>query len=279
MSEGDTDFEAAGLYGDHVFPPPPDCSRWIPRDMQINGMEYEIFRRPRLFRYAQLRKEIDPNYVDGEGLTEALVGDDLERDKLLYESKLWILDFDVDVQGDTKTLRITFVWPNLLIPFEELQRRTRHCPRGILDFFDEGLYPLAVVFDETDTSKCTLTVRSSEWPSVKEVRYVRFSERPFGMLEVDREEADAAESMALGRLQIIRPGEAVKYDGKRYEFTAPTQWEHLNRLVAAKGEFVDCVKGLKRYFSRPPDAKRFYEAAIEPKGKGSGGDYTYRLKI
>lgn len=171
---------------DELDSPPLRGERWDYHEIKINGVEYEVIRRPRVFPYAVWRKWKDPLY-DDFGVRKFLP--DPEADEAyadyLHEQKLWCFEFDVDVQADRKTLRIIFEWPQFFPTFKDISQPSALYPQGLLTFLGHTLFPIAVRMDEADPADCELTAAYGDWSSVTEIRYVVYEVIPFGMLEVD----------------------------------------------------------------------------------------------
>ena len=190
MPDGDTDFEVAVLYGDDVLPPPPDCTRWIPRDIQINGVFYPIVRRPRLFRFAELRNFEDPEYCDDGELPDGGNPNDVEYQDRVFVSKLWCLEFDVDIQGARKTLRVQFLWRPFRPSYSDIEHTPDMYPHGVRTYLGHSLYPVTVRMNQAQPSECEIDAPLGVWNTVHEIRYVEYKQTPFGMLPEDREEVE-----------------------------------------------------------------------------------------
>lgn len=80
-------------------------------------------------------------------------------------------------------------------------------------------------------------------------------------------------------VRVIQDGAALEYGGKTYVFGGNKRWLIVRRLIAAAGDYAECGKGLKAQFANHPQAKAFYEAAIEAEGLGRKGTGRYRLKV
>ena len=94
-----------------------------------------------------------------------------------------------------------------------------------------------------------------------------------------RETAAAGMAGTAGRIKVIREGESLEYDGKKYAFGGSARWRNMGRMATARGEFVACDKGLKGLFANNKEAKAFYDAAIEAEGLGRNGTGRYRLRF
>ena len=80
------------------------------------------------------------------------------------------------------------------------------------------------------------------------------------------------------RCQVIREGEALRFDEKPYTFGGAKRWRNIIVLITANGAYVKCDKKLKGFFSKDKEANAFYEAAIEAEGQGRNGTGRYRMK-
>lgn len=121
-------------------------------------------------------------------------------------------------------------------------------------------------------------------------RYVKFLSTPsFAELgsegEVENEGADGESrtedsgSRVAEKVKVIRDGAVLDYGGKTYAFVGNKRWQNVRLLIAAAGEYAECGKGLKAQFANHPQAKAFYEAAVEAEGLGRKGTGRYRLKV
>ena len=240
------------------------------------------------------RFEIAPrvsNLWENAFATDSFNDDDLEY----YERQKEYTEF-VFV-GEKRTLTVTATFP----PAPGAVLKSITLPRTVDGerilgrmTFEGGLRPVIIVnghwgaTDRDDLLEIERVRRSREQiggagagrPAVPGVSVRAVGEASAGDAGVQApSERHEDEALRACRFKIIRRGKAVEYEGKPYVFTAPKQWEFLERLWAAQGAYVDCGKGLKRFFSRPQGADKFYRKAIEPKGEGCNGDGTYRLKI
>lgn len=91
------------------------------------------------------------------------------------------------------------------------------------------------------------------------------------------EAAQTAEPSA--RLRVIRPGEALEYCGRLYKFDGDKRWELVMKLIDGNGQYVDCGKGLKGFFTSSKEAKAFFEAAVEAEATGPTGRQRYKLRV
>lgn len=167
-----------------------NCMHWRLQPIEINNVEYQVTRRPRLFRYADMMAAENPDFIDLKGYEASERIDDGKYQQLVYESKLWCLEFDVDKQGDRKTLRISFEWPGFFPTFENINQPSEIYPQGLLTFLGHSVFPISVRVNDTDPKDCAMTAAIGDWSSVREIRYVCYENTPFGMLEEDREEAE-----------------------------------------------------------------------------------------
>ena len=198
MPDGDADIGASGRQGADGWPVPPDCTRWRPRKIDINGAFYDIVRRPRLFRYAELRHFQDPGYTVCVDLPDGGDPDNAEYQERAYESRLWCMEFDADVQGDRKTLRVSFVWPDLFPTFEDVSKPSAVYPQGVKTFLGHELHPVEIWMNLASPQDCRMFAARRDWPSVREIRYVEYEAAAFGMLAEDREAAGAVAGAAAG---------------------------------------------------------------------------------
>lgn len=90
---------------------------------------------------------------------------------------------------------------------------------------------------------------------------------------------EGTEETGVNRVAIIRDGAVLEYGGKTYNFNGAKRWGLVRALMAAKGEYVECGKGLKGYFAKHKEAKAFFDSAVEAEGLGRKGTGRYRLKI
>ena len=261
MPEGDTRFEMGRTTGDLVLPPPPDCSRWIPRDIQINGVFYPIVRRPRLFRYAELRQAENPEYSDVGELPDGGDPDDIEYQDLVLLSKLWCLEFDVDIQGGRKTLRVQFLWRDFRSSYSDIEQTIAAFPQGARTYLGHSLYPVTVHMNQAQPCDCRMDAGYEVWKTVHEIRYVEYKPTPFGMLPEDREEAErtapatAADVRTMGlefgavRLENLRIREALGQNILRVVQRADPEYIKMILCVLAAGSVSKAAKKLGKAVS------------------------------
>ncbi len=190
MSNGTIRFEMGRITGDLVLPSPPDCARWVRRNIEINGVLYAIVRRPRLFRFAALLETEDPEYIDRGELPDGRDPEDGEYLDRVLESKLWCLEFDVDIQGGRKTLRVQFLWRDFPPFYNDIEQTSAFYPQGVRTYLGHWLYPVTVHMNQALPRDCEMDAPLGVWKTVHEIRYVEYKPTPFGMLEEDREEAE-----------------------------------------------------------------------------------------
>ena len=104
--------------------------------------------------------------------------------------------------------------------------------------------------------------------------------RAEGELRAAARQIEASQTAApAARLQVISPGEALSYCGTIYKFKGEKRWEFVQTLMTANGDYVDCGKGLKGFFSSSKEARAFFDAAIEAEAAGRNGTGRYKLRV
>jgi hypothetical protein len=69
----------------------------------------------------------------------------------------------------------------------------------------------------------------------------------------------------------------IMYDGTAYNITQKIAWDEIEKMIAARGEFVECRSKLKGYFKK--EALSFFNDAITAEGSGRSGTGRYKIQF
>ena len=269
---------------------------WEGIDISVDGIDRTVRRRPRVFKYFEYLKKMKPIQfkIDTEKFQNEFVDLELPDSWNDYCNRYepWCFEFDIDMDGDDKTLRVECSWPSGgFLSIAEMEEYKKSCPKGYEEMFPEGIisfidgmFPIAV---DSKEGKIIFQTYGVPPDLDAKIKFVRYEKEPYGMLPEDCESAKSIKRKYTDPLKALWPkgpvkigtvNESLYYFDKLYKVgSGELKWDVIRKLVTAKGERIN-LEGNPQSLFRRNDARLFWKDAIKnDKNHGSAGDGMHQI--